>query len=79
MRRLDPPARNAVYEALLVAIDADELQSIRGKAIHALAEVGDARAVPHLQRLMEEGTEKDQIAARLALYKLSPQVVDARN
>ena len=68
-----------MYEALLVAIDADELQSIRGKAIHALAEVGDARAVPHLQRLMEEGTEKDQIAARQALYKLSPQVVEAMN
>ena len=73
------PARNAIYEALLVALDADELQSIRSKAVHALAEVGDERAVPHLQRLMKEGTEKDQIAARQALYKLSPQVVDARN
>ena len=39
------PARNAIYEALLVALDADELQSIRGKAMHALAEMGDARAV----------------------------------
>ena len=74
---LRPPARNAVYEALLVAIDADELQSIRDKAMHALAEVGDKRAVPHLQRLMREGTEEDQIAARLALYKLSPQVAEA--
>ena len=53
------PARNAVYEALLVAIDAPtNCRAFRGKAIHALAEVGDARAVPHLQRLMEEGTEK---------------------
>ena len=74
---LGPPARNAVYEALLVALDADELQSIRDKAIHALAEVGDKRAVPHLQRLMREGTQEDQIAARLALYKLSPQVAEA--
>ena len=74
---LGPSARNAVYEALLVALDADELQSIRDKAIHALAEVGDKRAVPHLQRLMREGTEEDQIAARLALYKLSPQVAEA--
>lgn len=74
---LRPPARNAVYEALVVAIDADELQSIRDKAMHALAEVGDKRAVPHLQRLMREGTEEDQIAARLALYKLSPQVAEA--
>ena len=73
------PARNAIYEALLVAIDADELQSIRSKAVHALAELGDERAVPHLQRLMKEGTEKDQITARQALYKLSPQVVDASN
>ncbi len=76
-RALRPPARDAVYEALLVALDADELQSIRDKAIHALAEVGDKRAVPHLQRLMREGTEKDQTAARLALYKLSPQVAEA--
>ena len=74
---LRPPARDAVYEALVVALDADELQSIRDKAIHALAEVGDKRAVPHLQRLMREGTEEDQIAARLALYKLSPQVAEA--
>ena len=73
------PARSQrhVYEALLVALDADELQSIRDKAVHALAEVGDERAVPHLQRLMREGTEEDQIAARLALYKLSPQVAEA--
>ena len=76
---LSPSARNAVYEALLVALDADELQSIRSKAVYALAELGDVRAVPHLQRLMKEGTEKDQIAARQALYKLSPQVVDAMN
>ena len=73
------PARNAIYEALLVALDADELQSIRSKAVHALAVVGDARAVPHLQRLMREGTEKDQIAARQALYKLSPQVAETMN
>ena len=72
-----PPARDAIYEALLVALDADELQSIRSKAVHALSEVGDVRAVPHLQRLMREGTEQDQIAARQALYKLSPQAVDA--
>ncbi|MDE2740779.1 MAG: HEAT repeat domain-containing protein [Gemmatimonadota bacterium] len=71
------PARNAIYEALLVALDADELQSIRSKAMHALAEMGDKRAVPHLQQLMREGTEEDQTAARLALYKLSPEVVEA--
>lgn len=71
--------RNAIYEALLGALDADELQSIRSKAVHALAEVGDERAVPHLQRLMREGREKDRIAVRPALYKLSPQVADAMN
>ncbi len=74
---LGQPARNAIYEALLVALDADELQSVRSKAMHALAAVGDVRAVPHLQQLMQEGTEKDQTAARLALYKLSPQVAEA--
>ena len=72
-------ARNAIYQALLVALDADELQSIRSKAVHALAEVGDGRAVPHLQRLMQEGTEKDRIAVRQALHKLSPQGADALN
>ncbi|MYA21257.1 MAG: HEAT repeat domain-containing protein [Gemmatimonadetes bacterium] len=71
------PARNAIYEALLVALDADELQSIRSKAMHALAEMGDKRAEPHLQQLMREGTEEDQTAARLALYKLSPEVAEA--
>ena len=76
---LSPPVRDAIYEALLVALDTDELQSIRSKAVHALAKVGDARAVPHLQRLMREGTAKDQIAARHALYKLSPQAVEALN
>ena len=74
---LHRPARDAIYEALVVALDAAELQSIRSKAVHALAEVGDERAVPHLQRLMKEGTEKDQTAARQALYKLSPQVAEA--
>ena len=74
---LHRPARDAIYEALVVALAADELQSIRSKAVQALAEVGDERAVPHLQRLMKEGTEKDQIAARHALYKLSPEVVEA--
>ena len=73
------PARDAIYEALVVALAADELQSIRSKAVQALAEVGDERAVPHLQRLMKEGTEKDQIAARHALYKLSPEVAEAMN
>ncbi|MXX38034.1 MAG: HEAT repeat domain-containing protein [Gemmatimonadetes bacterium] len=71
------PARNAIYEALLVALDADELQSIRSKAMHALAEMGDKRAEPHLQQLMRAGTEEDQTAARLALYKLSPEVAEA--
>lgn len=74
---LAQPARDAIYEALLVALDADELQSIRSKAMYALAEVGDARAVPHLQQFMRTGTEKDQTAARLALYELSPEVAAA--
>jgi len=45
--------------------------------MYALAEVGDARAVPHLQQFMRTGTEKDQTAARLALYELSPEVAAA--
>ena len=66
------PARNAIYEALLVALDADELQSIRDKAVHALAEVGDERAVPHLQRLMREGTEEDQDSGAASPVQAKP-------
>ena len=72
---VDERMRNNIYEALLVALDADELQSIRIKAMRSLVQVGDRRAVPHLERLMREGTEKDRREAERALEKLNPQSV----
>ena len=66
--------RNNIYEALLVALDADELQSIRIKAVRALLQVGDTRVVPQLQQLLREGTDKDRIEAQRALDKLDLQV-----
>lgn len=67
--------RKNIYEALLVALDADELQSIRIKAVQALVQIGDVRAVPQLQRLVREGTDKDKMEAQRALDKINPQVV----
>ena len=72
---VDERMRNNIYEALLVALDADELQSIRIKAIRALVQIGDGRAVPHLQRIVREGTEKERLEANRALEKLNPQPV----
>ena len=66
--------RNNIYEALLVALDADELQSIRIKAVRSLLQVGDTRVVPQLQQLLREGTDKDKIEAQRALDKLDLQV-----
>ena len=66
--------RNNIYEALLVALDADELQSIRIKAVRALLQVGDTRVVPQLQQLLREGTDKDKIEAQRALDRLDLQV-----
>ena len=37
-------------------------------------QVGDARAVPHLQRLLRGGTDKGRIEAQRALDKLNLQI-----
>jgi len=66
--------RNNIIEALIVALDEDEYQSIRTKAIRALAEIGERRVIPHLERLQEQGTEDDQREARRALFRLRPSL-----
>jgi len=76
---VDERMRGNIYEALLVALDADEVQSIRTKAVRALVQIGDVRAVPHLQRLLREGSEKDQREAQRALDKLDPQTAVAKS
>ena len=76
---VDERMRGNIYEALLVALDADEVQSIRTKAVRALVQIGDVRAVPHLQRLLREGSEKDRREAQRALDKLDPQTAVAKS
>ena len=65
--------RNNIYEALITALDADEVQSIRTKAVRSLAQVGDARVVPQLEQLVREGSDEDRREAQRALDKLNLQ------
>jgi len=62
--------RGQIVELLLEKLDPDEYQSIRTKAVRALAEIGDERAVPALERLQEQGTEDDRREAERALGNL---------
>ena len=75
------PARNAIYEALLVALDADELQSIRSKAVQALAEVGDKRGCAALAAADERrhGKRPDRGAASPVQAKPPSRRGDERN
>jgi HEAT repeat protein len=65
--------RNNIYEALITALDADEVQSIRTKAVRSLDQVGDARVVPQLEQLVREGSDEDRREAQRALDKLNLQ------
>lgn len=62
--------RGNIVEALLVALDASELQSIRTKAVRALTEVGDGRAIAPLEQLVRSGSDEDKSEAVRALDKL---------
>ena len=70
--------REEIYQTLLVALDPDELQSIRIKAMRALVQLRDMRAIPHLEQRAREGTDKERLEARRALDKLNPQPVAKR-
>lgn len=65
-------ARDNIIEALLVALDDSELQSIRTKAVRALAEIGDARVVKPIEELARGGSDEDRLEAQRALDKLRP-------
>jgi HEAT repeat protein len=65
-------ARDNIIEALLVAFDASELQSIRTKAVRALTEIGGARVVEPIEKLARGGSDEDQLEAQRALDKLRP-------
>jgi HEAT repeat protein len=61
--------RGNIVEALIVALD-EPYQTIRTKAIRALGDSGDPRAVPHLDRLQTQGGEEDRREAYQALEKI---------
>jgi HEAT repeat protein len=67
--------RERIVEALLVALDGHEIQSIRTKAVRALAEIGSARTVKPIGKLARGGSDEDRQEARRALDKLQPRTI----
>lgn len=62
--------RTRIVDLLIERLAPDEYQSIRTKAIRALEQIGDRRAIPPLERLREEGSEEDRRETRRALDEL---------
>ncbi|MFH1006129.1 MAG: HEAT repeat domain-containing protein [Candidatus Latescibacterota bacterium] len=62
----DVPAVPALIRRL-----SDENGSVRAKAARALGEIGDDRALPHLEKLMRSGLEAESEAARWALEQIT--------
>ena len=62
--------RDNIIEALSVALDEVDYQSIRTKAVKALEQIGDPRVIPHLERLHQQGSEEDKRETRRVLEKL---------
>ena len=67
---ITPAQRSSIVDLLLESLVADEFQSIRTKAVRALAAVGNPRAVSRLEMLVSNGTDEDQREARRALSRL---------
>jgi HEAT repeat protein len=65
-----PRMRNSIVEALTVALDEVDYQTIRTKAVRALDQIGDPQVVPHLERLYQNGSEEDRREIRRVLEKL---------
>jgi len=62
--------RESIIQVLSQSLSVDELQSIRTKAVRALASIGGEPAKAFIGRLRDRGTEEDQKEARRALGKL---------
>jgi HEAT repeat protein len=62
--------RHNIIEALIASLDEDEYQSIRTKAIRALAEMEAREVVPLLEKIGQRGTEEDSTEVSRALYRL---------
>ena len=65
-----PTTRDQIFAILVQALDEPDFKSIRAKAMRALGEIGDQRAIPHLQRMLGEGDASDQREAGWALERL---------
>ncbi len=65
-----PTTRDRIFTILVEALDEPDFKSIRAKAMRALGQIGDRRAIPHLQRMLSEGDESDQREAGWALEQL---------
>ena len=70
IRPVSDEVRRRIVDALIESLAPDEYQSIRTKAIRALGEIGDERALPALRRLVGQGTEEDVREARRAIESI---------
>ncbi len=71
-----PRMRSSIVEALIVALDEVDYQSIRTKAVRALEQIGDPRVIPHLERLGWQGSEEDRRETSRVLEKLRRTATD---
>jgi len=62
--------RESIVRVLSQSLSVDELQTIRTKALRALASIGGETAKDFIGKLSERGTEEDRKEARRALAKL---------
>ena len=65
-----PETRDHIFAILVKALDEPDFKSIRAKAMRALGQSGDRRAIPHLQRMLRQGDESDRREAGWALEQL---------
>ena len=72
-----PATREQIFTVLVESLDEPDFASIRAKAMRALGEIGDRRAIPHLERMLSEGNESDRREAGWALQRL--QLADNNN
>ena len=72
-----PRMRKSIVEALTVALDEVNYQTIRTKAIWALEQIGDPRVVPHLERLYQQGNEEDKRETKRVLEKFAQAIADS--
>jgi HEAT repeat protein len=65
-----PTTRDRIFAILVDALGEPDFKSIRAKAMRALGQIGDRRAIPHLQRMLGAGDDSDRREAGWALEQL---------